>query len=555
MNLDLAMNILGGLGLLLLGMKLMTDGLKLAGGRTLKKLLSKSTKTPFRGLSSGFAITSMVQSSSAVTVAAIGFVNAGLLTLEQTVWVVYGSNIGTTTTAWIVAFLGLKINIKAYALPMVAFGTALWLTGNVSRRTGVGEALAGFGLFFLGVEVLQSVFKGMGNDLSLAQYASSGMLGVAIFVGIGFLLTFLMQSSSASIALVLTATASGMVPLDAAAAAVVGANVGTTSTAMLAVIGATSNAKRIAVLHVLFNFITGVAAVLLLPFLVSAIVSVRTMVGLGAAPSSVLALFHTIFNILGVLLLWPITPWLVRRVKKRFRTEEEDLSKPIYLDETVAQTPTLGLNALVMELGRSGEVARRMSMIAMRCEAPPCKEIEVNKTILDRLIYSINKFTSRLSREGLTRRVSESLPDVLRVGQYWNSAAEAAQDAENIKIGLSPLKDERVLEKMQEMLDTGARLILFADAEDEEFSETGLRIALEAFEQKYHELKDFTLEAGSGGAIKSHQLVGWLDYFSRIRRMIEQVAKGALLLSGLHGIAMMFESAEWKDLSISSGEK
>ncbi|MFW5734913.1 MAG: Na/Pi symporter, partial [Oceanidesulfovibrio sp.] len=136
-----AINLLGGLGLLLLGMKLMTDGFKLAGGPLLRDLLFKWTRTRLRGLVSGFGLTAVVQSSSAITVAAIGFVNAGLMTMPEAVWVVYGSNVGTTTTAWIVAFFGLKAKIKTLALVFVAVGTGLWISGTVSRRAALGEAL------------------------------------------------------------------------------------------------------------------------------------------------------------------------------------------------------------------------------------------------------------------------------------------------------------------------------------------------------------------------------------------------------------------------------
>ena len=248
--------LVGGVGLFLLGMRFMTQGLRMAAGRALRNILGKWTRTVFRGILSGFLITALVQSSSAVTVAVIGFVNAGLMSLSQTVGMIYGSNVGTTVTGWIVAAVGLDVNIKALALPLIGLGAVLRLIGENDRRAHLGDALAGFGLFFLGIEVLQSSFMGIGKSVSL-DAGGGGILGVTIFLGIGFGLTTLMQSSSAAMAVVLTACAGGLVPLTSAAGAVIGTNIGTTSTAALSAIGATANARKVAWVHVIFNLVTG----------------------------------------------------------------------------------------------------------------------------------------------------------------------------------------------------------------------------------------------------------------------------------------------------------
>lgn len=311
---------IGGIGLFLLGMRMMTDGLKLAAGPALRHILGQWTSTPMRGIFAGVLITSMVQSSSAVTVATIGFVNAGLLSLVQSVGVIYGANVGTTTTSWLVAMVGFKIDVRALALPFIGVGVALRLTGGHTRRAAVGDALVGFGLFFLGVDVLKSAFEGLGQRVPLAELGGGGIDTVLIFVGIGFLLTLLMQSSSASIALILTATMGGMVPLTAAAAAVIGANVGTTSTAALAVIGATSNAKRVAAAHVSFNVLVALAALIILPLMLAAVDATAHILALEDSPAITLALFHTASKLLGVALMWPLTPRLVAFLSRRFLT-------------------------------------------------------------------------------------------------------------------------------------------------------------------------------------------------------------------------------------------
>src|SRR3990167_8062507 len=196
----------------------------------------------------------MVQSSSAVTVAVIGFTNAGLLGLAPALWVLFGANVGTTMTGWIVALVGLKFKIELLALPLVGAGVLLRLLGEGARRGAIGTALAGFGLLFLGIGLLQESFTGLAAEVSLPQ--GDGPLAVLAQVIIGTLMTVLMQSSSASMAIALTAAQGGLLDAQGAAAVVIGANIGTTVTALLAAIGATPNARRAAAAHVTFNVVT-----------------------------------------------------------------------------------------------------------------------------------------------------------------------------------------------------------------------------------------------------------------------------------------------------------
>ena len=236
----------GGLGLFMLGMGQMTDGLKGLAGGALKTILASFTSNRPKALLVGAGLTALVQSSSAITVAAIGFINAGLLTLPQAIWVIFGSNIGTTLTGWLVALIGLKVKIELFALPAIGIGMAMHMAGGKSRWGAGGLALAGFGVFFLGIHLLQNAFTGVSAYIDFNQFGTGTVLGDLVYVGLGFLLTLCVQSSSAAMALALTAAASGTIGLEAAAAVVIGANVGTTSTAILAVIKATPNARRVA---------------------------------------------------------------------------------------------------------------------------------------------------------------------------------------------------------------------------------------------------------------------------------------------------------------------
>lgn len=536
MTFSSAVTVAGGLGLLLLGMKLMTDGLKLAGGPMLRQVLGQWTRTRVRALLSGFGITAMVQSSAAVTIAAIGFVNAGLMSLTEALWVVFGANVGTTSTAWIVALLGLKVNIKAFALPCIAIGTGLWLAGGVTRRTALGEALAGFGLFFMGIELLQETMGALGSGVALDALPADGAVGLLAYMCVGFLLTFLMQSSSASMALILTATAGGLAPLTAGAAAVIGANVGTTSTAALAAIGATPNAKRLAAAHVVFNVITGAAALTLLFPMLQAILWSRAQVGMSADPLPVLALYHTMFNVLGVLLLWPVSGVLVRYLQNRFRSKEEERGRPKHLDSTVVRTPPLAMAAMILETGRIGESARLMSMTSLRCQGRPCGDLHSEKLVLDSLQRAAAEFSTRMSREGLSPRVADDLPRVLRVTQYWNAAAEAAIEADVFRRMLTDLEDRDLALGMGLLVERGEEVIDLAVPDGVKFSVKNLQEAHDDFERAYQEFKAALLKAGTSGLLSVEQMVARLDYISRLRRIAQQLLKGSLLLDSLRRI-------------------
>ncbi len=251
----LALELLGGIGLVLLGMSMLTDGLKLAAGDGLRAILRGWTRTPARGLISGALLTSLVQSSSAVTVATIGFVNAGLLTLRHAVWVIFGANVGTTITAWLVAMVGLKLDIGAFALPIIGFGVMAQMLGaKRPRLAGFGQALAGFGLFFLGIGILKGGFETLLPWFETLDLSDAGFFAPFAFLLFGIVLAALAQSSSAAIAIILTATAGGGLPLELAGAGIIGANIGTTSTAIFASAGATPAAKRVALSHIVFNF-------------------------------------------------------------------------------------------------------------------------------------------------------------------------------------------------------------------------------------------------------------------------------------------------------------
>jgi phosphate:Na+ symporter len=533
MNVALVDNLLGGMGLFLLGMWLLSDGLKLAGGHALRAILSRWTGTPLRGLFSGVLITSLVQSSSAVTVAAIGFVNAGLISLRQAVRVIYGSNIGTTMTGWLVAFIGLQVDIKVFALPLIGIGMLLRISGGDTRRAAGGMALAGFGLFFVGIDFLRLGFAGIGDSMPLDAMFGDGLGGMALAFVAGVVITVLMQSSSAAMAIILTAAGGGALPVTTAAAMVIGTNIGTTSTAVLAALGATPNARRVAAAHVAFNVITALAAFMLLPLLIGLLKGFEGVLGAGAAPAIDLALFHTAFNILGVALMWPITDRLVDFLERRFRSREEDEAQPRYLDRNVVTTPLLAMHALVMELGRMGGIALRIAKGAMSAEVAAGPRLEVDSRILDRLVESVGEFSALMRRSSLPAELDEVLPNALRVSRYYTETAELAQRIASAQSALEAIEPGELAAVVAHFKAGVVELLDAADVLDAEFSLQGISAQLAELEVEYQRLKSQLLRSGTAGELPVRRIVAQLDLCSDMRRLAEQAEKGALYLDGL----------------------
>ena len=419
-------SIIGGLGLFLLAIGMMTDGLKLAAGNALRTLLAKWSKTPFRGVVSGAAMTALVQSSSAVTVASLGFVNAGLLSMRHALGIVYGANIGTTMTGWLVAMVGFKLNIQAVALPMIGIGMILKLLKPNSRLASVGIAIAGFGLFFVGIDSLKTAFEGIVSTFDLSQFKAEGVEGFLMYLVIGFVMTVLTQSSSASIALTITAATSGMVGIYAAGAMVIGANIGTTSTAMFASIGATSSAKRVAAAQVVFNVATAVVAALILPLLFGLIHWITAVAEIDADPGITLAIFHTLFNLLGVALIFPLNDRLASFLEQRFVSLEEEASKPKHLDKNIAQTPDLAVNALILELLSVSDRFLHVYPKLFSQQSSEITAVENDIHGVEALCQHISQFIVDVERAALSEETTKALASLMRVEHYMLSSAQKA---------------------------------------------------------------------------------------------------------------------------------
>ncbi|HMO49728.1 MAG TPA: Na/Pi cotransporter family protein [Kiritimatiellia bacterium] len=331
----------GGIGLFLLGMVLLTDGLKTFAGDALRRALIRFTGTPAKAFLSGALVTALVQSSSATTVTVIGFVSAGLLTFPQAIGVVFGASLGTTGTGWIIAGLGLKISVGFYALPLVGIGAFLRLL-TTGRSRSLGLALAGFGLIFVGIETLQDGMRGLTAAFDFTRLPSESLLGHLIAMVIGILLTVVMQSSSAAVATTLTALHTGVISFDQAASLVIGAAVGTTITGALAAIGGTVSAKRTALAHVSFNLATGIIAIALLPVFLGALHFAQERDWLEPGAMS-LAAFHSLFVAVGVAIFLPLVHKYARLIERILPDRDPPLTR--HLDQTLLQAPAVALEA------------------------------------------------------------------------------------------------------------------------------------------------------------------------------------------------------------------
>ena len=537
-DLDLLARGLGGLGLFLLGMTMLTDGLRQAAGPALQRLLAVATRTRWHGLGSGVLVTAVVQSSTAVTVATIGFVNAGLLTLGAALWVLFGANVGTTMTGWIVAVVGLKFKIEGLALPMVALGVLLRLTGGGTRRAPLGDAVAGFGLLFLGLALLQAVFGGVAAQWRIP--AGEGVLALLLQLGVGIAMTLVTQSSSAALAITLVAAQGGLVGTAAAAAVVVGTNIGTTTTALLATLGATPNARRAAWAHVAFNLITAVVALLLLPGMLRALGLLRDTLGLAPGPAIDLALFHTAFNVLGVLLMLPLAAPLARWLGRRFRAAEEDEARPRHLDDNVLAVPALALEALERELDRLGALAR--ATLAAALDGADRAALARRLHSVERLGEAVAGFAERLTRSAMQPGSAQRLAAALRVQRYHagcaaaaaQAAADGVHDSAAGPAGPAPPEpaagaDEADPADPADQAGTGfvaeAHRVL---AHCGEAADAGAReAAWAALEQRYQLRKAALLEAGAQGALPITAMEQALQRASALRRGLEQAVKAA----------------------------
>jgi phosphate:Na+ symporter len=335
-------------------------------------------------------------------------------------------------------------------------------------------------------------------------------------------------------AVILTATAGGVVNVETGAAMVIGANVGTTSTALLSVIGATPNAKRVAAAHIAFNLLTGIVALIMLPFILSTLERSRDVIGLASGPAAGLALFHTVFNLLGVLLMSPATPALVRRLERAFASIEEEEARPVYLDQNVLVTPVLAIQALALELDRAAGFARRLAITALG-EAPSVGRIDRDRVILERIVDSALSFANQIQRSSLPADVVESVPTARRAAVDLIDLADLSVSVATTRASLQPVAVESIAGDLSGFRGRVWNL-LETIGDDKGESNAHAVDLIDAINEEYRSLKERLVRSAQDDQLPTRIMIDRLDLFRDIHRMGLQYVSAMRRLSSIASV-------------------
>ncbi len=428
---DIALPVLGGLGLFLYGMNIMGTGLEKAAGERLKRLIELLTNNRLMGVIVGAVVTAIIQSSSATTVMVVGFVNAGLMTLPQAAGVIMGANIGTTVTAQLIAF-----NLTDIAPFAVALGVAIYLVASNKRLKSVAEVLIGFGILFIGMDMMSGGLKPLANNpvfTSILSGLRDPVLG--ILVGLG--LTTILQSSSASIGLLQALASQGLVDMQIAFPILFGDNIGTTTTALISSIGTNKTAKRAAVMHFIFNAMGTLIFMFGLRYPIEAIVTRLTPFDVQRQ----IANAHTLFNLVNVVIQLPFANLLVKMATKLVpgEVEEAEEIRLKYLDARILETPSIAIGQAIKEVTRMAQIVKNNLELACRAfiekNEKLIEEVLNQEVVINKLETGIVEYLIQLSKEPLTgeqhSKITELINvvnDIERVGDHSENIAELAQE-------------------------------------------------------------------------------------------------------------------------------
>lgn len=424
--------VLGGLGLFLFGMNMMGNGLQKAAGNRLKQMIGALTTNKYIGVVVGAIVTMLIQSSSATTVMVVGFVNAGLMSLYQAIGVIMGANIGTTVTAQLVAF-----KLTDIAPFVIAAGVALQLASKKRKHQEIAEVLIGFGILFLGMKTMSSVLKPLSHTPAFEQMIT-GLSNPFMGIVVGFVITAIVQSSSATTGLLLAIASTGVLGLEAAFPILFGQNIGTCVTAMISSVGASRTARRAAMMHLLFNII-GTAVFMVLLYALP-IVEWITSLSAGDVQRQI-ANAHSLFNITNTLLLLPFSALFVKAAERIIPVREDEYQFKIvkYLDRRIiSETPEIALGLAGKEVLRMGKIVRENLVTAVEAvqeaDSEKIRLVLENEKIINNLNHDITTYLIELSQQDVSdhsqvriQALMNAITDIERVGDHAENIAELAQ--------------------------------------------------------------------------------------------------------------------------------
>ncbi|MCP5315625.1 MAG: Na/Pi symporter [Chromatiaceae bacterium] len=338
-----------GVAIFLFGMLALEDGFKAFTGGLLERLLRKTTEGLWKSLSFGVVTTTLMQSSSLVSVITISFLSAGLIGLAAGIGIIFGANLGTTTGAWLIAGFGLKVKISAYAMPMLVFGIILVFQRSKNLK-GVGYVLAGLGFLFLGIHHMKEGFEAFRDTIDLTAFAVEGYAGIFLFTLIGVAATVIMQSSHATLVIIITALAAQQVTYENALALAIGANIGTTITAILGSMSSNIQGKRLAAAHLIFNMVTALIAIAFIHQIAQGVNLISSSVGIADDDYTLkLAVFHSVFNTIGIVVMMPFINHLVSFLMRTMPEKAAAAAVPMYLNDSVIELPDTAIEAVRKE--------------------------------------------------------------------------------------------------------------------------------------------------------------------------------------------------------------
>ena len=506
------LTLLGAVGIFLYGMTLMSEGLQKAAGNGLRNILGAMTRNRFTGALTGFSITALIQSSSASTVMVVSFVSAGLMTLAQSVAVIMGANVGTTATAWIITLFGFKVDIGAFAIPLIAFCIPLLFSSH-SRRKSIGEIILGFALLFIGLDWIEANVPDLKSSPEifgfLTQYADMGYVSVLLFVLIGIIATMIIQSSSAAIAIVLIMCTKGWITFDLACAMILGSNIGTTITPIIASLGANLAAKRAALCHLIFNVLGTIwVLALFIPFTDLTVWVTKSLgqgnpeelysyinVSNGTDPAQIammagwasfgLSIFHTIFNLINLSVMIWMTNFYVKVVEKIMPSKHkgDDEFQLTYITSGRVAASELNMAQAEKEIGVYAKRVNRMLDMAQDLVHAKEGSEEFNKLysrlekyeeISDRMEIEIANYLNRCAEGRLSNQGKQRIAAMLNIISEIESIADSCFGVAKIlarkQEGRVPFNDE-IYENIDNMFSYVKKamknmLVLLEDLED-----------------------------------------------------------------------------------------
>ncbi|MBU2643919.1 Na/Pi cotransporter family protein [bacterium] len=545
------LQVLGSLGIFFYGMKRMSEAIQLLTGDRLRASMRFVTRNRFLGVLTGFFITTVIQSSSATTVMVVSFVNAGLLTLTESIGVIMGANLGTTVTIWIVSIFGFKVSLSAISIPVIGIGIPFTFS-KISKWQNTGEFLVGFGLLFMGLGLLKKSVPDIKSNPEilefLASYTNMGYASIVLFIIVGILITIIVQSSSAAGAVTVAMAYQGWIDFPIAASIVLGENIGTTITAYLAALGANTEAKRAARAHFVFNMI---GVIWMLIFFHGFIKFIDYLVpGDPAIAANIpfhLSAFHTLFNLTNIVLLIAFVPHIAKLVEKLVKPTQEELDaeKAIYrlpyIATAILRSPEMYIYEARTEIIKMAIIGHNMFQTFLEVFFNPqndmgdsVKTLKLQEDISDAMKNELTVFLGKISSEKLTDKSATMVISLMRIVNELESIADCCYDLillvqkrYNDKIELHPTANQEIRDFADEVIE----FILFniENLQDAELRGADLRVAIE-HEIKIDDSRDTLRESSVNRIIESGQVQREM-LFMEIIKNFERIGDYSLNIS------------------------